>query len=125
MPGEHSTINALTLARNGGSQQVHGISFSAIEAMENVAHHDFHPDQNGMYRMQVDGISIGHMGDVGNALSTAQLEFFAGVDVLLALVGGYPTIALPDLMTLIQHAKPKLVVPMHFRTLTYKPRNSN
>lgn len=45
------------------------------------------------------------------------------MDVLLALTGGHPTLELADLMTVIVHCKPKLVVPMHFRTLTYKPRN--
>jgi L-ascorbate metabolism protein UlaG (beta-lactamase superfamily) len=60
---------------------------------------------------------------MGNALTPAQLEFFAGIDVLLALVGGHPTLELNDLQKVIEHVKPKLVVPMHFRTLTYKPRN--
>jgi hypothetical protein len=43
--------------------------------------------------------------------------------VLLALAGGHPTIELSDLKTMIDAAQPRLVVPMHFRTLRYKPRN--
>ena len=64
------------------------------------------------------------MGDMGNALSPEQLKFFEGIDVLLALAGGHPTIELDDLMTLINHVSPKIIVPMHFRTLRYKPRNT-
>jgi L-ascorbate metabolism protein UlaG (beta-lactamase superfamily) len=124
IPGEHLTINALELARSGKSQIEHGVTFTAIEAMEALDHAEHNPDQNGMYRMVVDGISIGHMGDIGNALTQSQLEFFAGVDVLLALTGGHPTLALDDLETAIKFIKPKLVIPMHFRTLTYKPRNT-
>jgi len=52
------------------------------------------------------------------------MQFFAGVDVLLALAGGHPTIALDALFTVIQRTQPKIVVPMHFRTLRYKPRNT-
>jgi L-ascorbate metabolism protein UlaG (beta-lactamase superfamily) len=44
--------------------------------------------------------------------------------VLLALAGGYLTIELPDLMEMIHRVRPKLVIPMHFRTLTYRPRNT-
>ena len=123
IPGEHITINALELARSGQARVEHGVRFTAVEAMEALNHREHHPDQNGLYRMVVDGISIGHMGDIGNALTQAQLELFFGVDVLLALAGGHPTLELDDLETAIKFIKPKLVIPMHFRTLTYKPRN--
>jgi hypothetical protein len=43
--------------------------------------------------------------------------------VLLALTGGHPTIELDDLKTMIDRTQPKLVVPMHFQPLRYKPRN--
>jgi L-ascorbate metabolism protein UlaG (beta-lactamase superfamily) len=124
IPGTHITINALELAQRDGVRLERGIEFRAIEAMEALNHNEHNPDQNGMYRINMDGIHIGHMGDIGNALTPAQLEFFEGIDVLLALVGGHPTLELNDLQALIEHVKPKLIIPMHFRTLTYKPRNT-
>ncbi len=124
IPGEHLTINALELARSGAERLERGIRFRAVEAMEALGHIEHDPDQNGMYRLEVDGLHIGHMGDVGNALSDAQLEFFEGLDVLLALAGGHPTLELDDLKTVIDRTRPKLVVPMHFRTLSYRPRNT-
>ena len=123
IPGNPTVINALALAREGGATTERGIPFRAIEAMEALNHKYHDPDQNGMYRFEVDGIHVGHMGDVGNALSDAQIAFFDGVDVLLALAGGHPTIELDDLLRLINIVRPPLVVPMHFRTLSYKPRN--
>ncbi|MBL8161833.1 MAG: MBL fold metallo-hydrolase [Anaerolineae bacterium] len=122
--GNPTIINALELAQAGGVRAVNGVTFQAIQAMEALDHHEHDPDQNGMYRFTVDDISVGHLGDVGNPLSDEQMRFFAGVDVLLALAGGHPTIALDDLEALIKRAQPKLVVPMHFRTLRYKPRNT-
>lgn len=122
IPGTPTVITALDLARDGGETTVKGIPIHAIEAMESINHPSGHPDQNGMYRFVVDGIHIGHMGDVGNPLSDAQIAFFEGVDVLLALTGGHPTIDLDDLKTLIDGAQPRYIVPMHFRTLSYKPR---
>jgi L-ascorbate metabolism protein UlaG (beta-lactamase superfamily) len=123
IPGEPTVINALEVAQNGGRRTEKGIEVTAIAAMEALDHKYHDPDQNGMYRLVVDGVSIGHMGDIGNALSEEQMMFFKDVDVLLALTGGHPTIPLDDLKQVIDYAKPKLVVPMHFMTLRYKPRN--
>ena len=117
-------VNALTVAQSGEPRTEQGITFHAIEAMENVSHREGHPDQNAMYHFTVDGISVGHMGDVGNALSEGQLEFFQGTDILLALAGGYPTIALDDLKHVIDTVKPKLVIPMHFQTLRLKTNDA-
>jgi L-ascorbate metabolism protein UlaG (beta-lactamase superfamily) len=111
------------VAQNGGQRAKKGVTFHAIAAMEALAHREYNPEQNAMYRFTIEGVSIGHMGDVGNSLSDGQIDFFKGVDVLLALTGGYPTIALDDLKAAIDRARPRLVVPMHFRTLRYKRRN--
>ncbi len=123
IPGNPLIVEALKLARAGGEQVERGIPFTAIEAMEAVDHRYHDPDANGMYRFVVDGISIGHMGDVGNPLSDQQIAFFRDVDVLLALAGGHPVLELDELMDVITGARPRLVVPMHFRTLSYKPRD--
>ena len=124
IPGDPVVIDALELAQSTGERVVNGIPVRAIEAMEALNHRYHDPDQNGMYRFTVDGLEIGHLGDVGNPLSNAQLEFFEGLDVLLALAGGHPTIELDDLKRVIDATRPKLVVPMHFRTLRYKMRNT-
>jgi L-ascorbate metabolism protein UlaG (beta-lactamase superfamily) len=114
VPGTPVIVNALAVARDGGSRVVKGITIRAIEAMESIVHKT-HPDQNALYRLDVDGLSVGHMGDVGNPLSPAQMDFFRGVDVLLALTGGPPTIELDDLDAVIRDVRPKVVIPMHYR----------
>ena len=52
----------------------------------------------------------------GNPLSETQLEFFKGVDILLALTGGPPTIELNDLDEVIDAVQPKVTIPMHYLT---------
>lgn len=121
--GSPVAINALAVAQSGGTRVEKGVTFRAIEAMEALDHQYHDPDQNALYRFEVEGMHIGHMGDVGNPLSAAQIDFFRGVDILLALAGGHPTIGLDDLKTVIDAVQPRLVVPMHFQTLRYKPRN--
>ncbi|MCY3878146.1 MAG: MBL fold metallo-hydrolase [Rhodobacteraceae bacterium] len=116
-------IDALTVAQNGGRIDTGGLTFRAVEAMEHRDHPSGHPDQNAMYRFAVDGIEIGHMGDMGNEFSDTQLEFFQGVHILLSHAGGFPVIPLPELVRVTRIIAPNLVIPMHFRTLRYKLRN--
>ncbi len=123
IPGSPTVIDALALAKAGGETTERGIDVRAIQSMEALNHRYHDPDLNGMYRLTVDGLDIGHMGDVGNPLSAEQIAFFKDVDVLLALAGGHPTIELDDLKAVIDATGPKLIVPMHFQTLSYRPYN--
>ena len=123
--GDPAVVNALEVAQSGGRIEALGLDITAIEAAE-WDHHPEHavPGQNGMYRFELDGIKCAHMGDVGNPLTDAQQAFFEDTDILFALAGGYLTLELPDLMEMIHRVRPRLVIPMHFRTLTYRPRNT-
>lgn len=125
VPGDHVTVSAIDVARTRSVPEGCPLSVTAVLAMEIADHPEHAPGQNAMYRFELDGIQVGHMGDVGNPLSADQIAFFNGIDVLLALAGGELTIALEDLMVLVDAVKPKIIVPMHFRTLTYKPRNTH
>ncbi|MCJ8310534.1 MAG: MBL fold metallo-hydrolase [Rhizobiaceae bacterium] len=124
VPGNHEWLNALKAVEAGGATEVGGLNVSAVEAMEIETHPLHHPEANAMYRFEVDGIKVAHMGDCGNDLNEKQTDFLRGADVLLALTGaGGFVISLEELMRVINETKPRLVVPMHFRTLNYKPRN--
>lgn len=114
VPGNPVIVNALVVAREGGSRDVNGLHVRAIEAMESLIH-KLHPDNNAMFRFEVDGVHVGHMGDVGNPLTQTQRDFFRGVDVLLVLTGGPPTIELNDLDDVIRDVQPKVVIPMHYQ----------
>ena len=123
IPGEHSWLNALDAVRSGGAITVDGREIRAVEAMEIESHPLHAPGQNAMYRFEMDGLRIAHMGDIGNPLNERQTRFLDDVDVLLALAGGELVVDLPELMRVIGETRPKLVVPMHFRTLVYRPRS--
>ncbi len=116
-------VDALDVALNGGVTEARGVEIRAIEAMEHLDHPSGHPDQNAMYRFAMDRIEIGHMGDMGNDFSEEQLAFFKGVDVLISHAGGFPVISLEELVRVVGIITPKLVIPMHFRTLRWKPGN--
>ena len=111
IPDGFELVTATDIVETGAT--AHDVKFDAIWSQESV-HKDVVRD-NAMYRFTLEGINITHMGDVGNGLTTAQMESLAGTDILLALAGGYPTIALADLHAVIDFVKPKVVIPMHYR----------
>ncbi len=117
-----TVIDALVVASGPETADSHGIRFSTIEAMEHEDHPSGHPDQNAMYRFTVDGIKVGHMGDMGQDFSPAHMAFFRDIDVLLSHAGGFPVISLEELQRIIRETRPRIVIPMHFRTLCFKPR---
>jgi len=123
IPGNPVRINTVNVAEEGG-RDINGLHLDAIITME-MEEHPYHaPGQNAMYRFEVDGIKVAHMGDIGNPFTQTQIDFLKDADVLLTLAGDVPTIKLVDLCpALINQIKPKLIVPMHFRTLTYRPRD--
>ncbi len=43
---------------------------------------------NTTYVIEVEGLKIGHLGNIGHSLTDAQSEALEGVDILLAPVGG-------------------------------------
>ena len=112
LPEGYDLVTATEITERGAT--VRGLDIEAVWSQESLIHKDVARD-NAMYRFTVEGIDIAHMGDVGNPLSENQLDALAGIDVLLALAGGPPTIELEDLEHVLKAIKPKVVVPMHFR----------
>ena len=110
--GEPEVVTATEIIETGAI--VKGLRVTAIPVLESIIHKDS-PLDNGMYRFTVGGIEFGHMGDVGNPLTEDQLAGLRGVDILLALAGGAPTIDIPDLVQAIKVINPRVVIPMHYR----------
>ena len=113
IPEGFELVTATDIVETGAT--VKGIDFSAIWSMESLTKEDNIIRDNAMYRFTLDGINITHMGDVGNPLIKEQMDALQGTDVLLALVGGHPTIDLQDLADVIETIQPKVVIPMHYR----------
>ena len=85
----------------------------------------FHDDEKGLtkgknnvYAIEVDDITICHLGDIGHPLSSTQIEELGNIDVLLIPVGGGNTISVSQAAALVRSIEPKIVIPMHYKTLT-------
>ncbi len=72
--------------------------------------------KNTVYLIEIDELSICHLGDLGHVLTDEQVDEIGNVDVLLVPVGGASTINGSKASAIVRQLEPKLVIPMHYRT---------
>jgi L-ascorbate metabolism protein UlaG (beta-lactamase superfamily) len=103
------------IVKGSGSKTAKGISMKGIST-----YHD--PSQgsergaNTIFTLKIDNIQLCHLGDLGHLLSDKELAEIGPVDILLIPVGGLFTIDPKEATRVAEQIKPKIVIPMHFKT---------
>ena len=116
---DHNNVGALRgtpfVIECAGEYDYKGILVEGIDS--------FHDDKKGeerganiIYRIEVDDISVAHLGDLGTVLDNTQLEKLVGTDVLLIPVGGKYTLDAKKAVEVISQIEPRIVIPMHYKT---------
>ncbi len=72
--------------------------------------------KNTAYRIDIDNISVVHLGDLGHKLTEEQEEFLGDIDILLIPVGGFYTIDAKTASEVVTQLEPAIVIPMHYKT---------
>jgi L-ascorbate metabolism protein UlaG (beta-lactamase superfamily) len=103
------------LVRGPGEYEIGGILIIGIAAFHD-AEGGSQRGRNTVYLIEVDEVSVCHLGDLGHVLTAEQVEEIDHVDVLLLPVGGVSTIDAPVAAQVVRQLEPKAVVPMHYRT---------
>ena len=72
---------------------------------------------NAIFRLELDGLRVAHMGDFGQPdLREEQRGALGRVDVLIAPVGGGPTIGPEQAAAIAGELGARWIVPMHYGT---------
>ncbi len=71
---------------------------------------------NTIYLIEMEDMTLCHLGDLGHPLSSEQVEETSGVEVLLVPVGGLSTIDASQAAETVRLLQPRIVIPMHFQT---------
>ena len=71
---------------------------------------------NTIYLIEMEDMTLCHLGDLGHPLSSEQVEETSGVEVLLVPVGGLSTIDASQAAETVRLLQPRIVNPMHFQT---------
>jgi L-ascorbate metabolism protein UlaG (beta-lactamase superfamily) len=76
--------------------------------------------KNGCWVLDIDGIRIVHLGDLGHQLNKAQMKKLGKVDILMVPVGGVYALNALDAWKVCKQIKPsRYILPMHYGTVVY------
>ncbi len=117
--GDHSNVSAVhgtpEVVKGNGTKTAKGIQFRGI-----ATYHDASQGQqrgpNTIFCFNVDDLKLCHLGDLGHVLSPGQINEIGAVDILFIPVGGFYTIDASAASQVCGQLKPKVVIPMHFKT---------
>ncbi len=115
---DHNNTGALRgnpfLINMAGEYEIKNVFVEGVESW----HDEKNGDEKGgniIYRIEMEDISITHLGDLGHVLDAKQLEKLEGTDILLIPVGGKYTINAAKAVEVISQIEPRIVIPMHYK----------
>ena len=98
-----------------GEYEIGGIFITGIAT--------FHDDEGGnirgkntIYNIEMEGVTLCHLGDLGHPLTPQLVEEIGAIDILFLPVGEMSTIPVSTAMKIVNQLNPRIVIPMHYKT---------
>ena len=108
-------INNPIIINRLGNYDINGVKIEST--------HSYHDNKKGLLRGEniifkyiLNGVTIVHLGDIGQDFDPSIIKNIKGVDILLIPVGGVYTIDYKMAKKYVDEIKPKVVIPMHYQT---------
>ncbi len=116
---DHSNVAAVKgnpeVVRRAGRSTAKGIEFKGIASYHDEAKGRLRGN-NIIFCFELDGIRLCYLGDLGHLLDDKQVAEIGSVDILFIPVGGYYTIDAKAATEVCNQLKPKVIIPMHYKT---------
>jgi L-ascorbate metabolism protein UlaG (beta-lactamase superfamily) len=117
-PG-HSYTEAITSefkeVRGPGEYELKGTFITGISTWHDAVQGQ-KLGKNTVYLLEMDGMILCHLGDLGHLPSSEFIEDVGDIDVLFLPVGGVSTIGGSTAAEIVRRLTPKVVIPMHYKT---------
>lgn len=95
---------------NPGEYEVNGIFAYAIPVRTADEQHPHHL----MYRFEIEGMSVGFLGNLKRKLTDEEIAKLGSIDILLLPVGGGDMITAKQAVEIIKVVEPRMVVPLAY-----------
>jgi len=117
--GDHNYVSAVA----GNPAVIVNTGITKAKDIEFIGLPSYHDQTKGsergvntIFKFEVDGIRITHLGDLGHQLSDEKLADIEGTDILFAPTGGPgATLELKEMIEFWENIRPQVVIPMHFK----------
>jgi L-ascorbate metabolism protein UlaG (beta-lactamase superfamily) len=119
----HNNVAAIggtsKVLRGPGEYEVRGVAIAGVQ----TAHDGVEGREGGrntIFAIDLDDVSICHLGDLGHVPTAEQVEAIGRVDVLLVPVGPSAKLSAMQAAEVVNLVEPRIVVPMHYEA---KPKD--
>jgi L-ascorbate metabolism protein UlaG (beta-lactamase superfamily) len=75
--------------------------------------------KNTIYVIEMEGIALCHLGDLGHPLDSHLIEEIGDIGILFLPVGEVSTIAIDTAVEIVRQLEPPIVIPMHYKTKVF------
>lgn len=106
-------VSSRFVVNGPGEYEIGGVSIVGVGS--------FHDDKKGIergkntiYVIEMDGMRVCHLGDLGHKLEEGQLEEVGNVDIVMVPVGGVFTIDAKTAVEVVKQLEASIVIPMHY-----------
>ena len=101
--------------KSPGEYEIGGVFITGVAS--------FHDDKKGevrgkntIYIIEMDDITLCHLGDLGHPLHSHLIEEIGDIGVLFLPVGEVSTIPIDTAVEIVRQLEPHIVIPMHYKT---------
>lgn len=116
---DHGNVAAVKgnpeVVNRAGRSVAKGIEFNGIASYHDEAGGSLRGG-NIIFCFEMDWVRVCHLGDLGHRLDDKQVKEIGSVDVLLIPVGGFYTIDAKVATEVCDQLKPRVIIPMHYKT---------
>ena len=98
--------------------------FELEEGISAQGFETYHDDEQGAkrgknicFKIEAEGLSILHMGDIGCVPDDRFFDEIGPVDILMIPVGGFYTVDAETAIEITKKIDPNIILPMHYKTL--------
>jgi L-ascorbate metabolism protein UlaG (beta-lactamase superfamily) len=98
-----------------GTHEAAGLTITGIKSYHDTSRGKDR-GSNIIFVIEMDGIKLCHLGDLGHTLSGEEAGAIGKVDVLLIPVGGFYTIGPKEAVDVMKALSPSVTIPMHYKT---------
>jgi L-ascorbate metabolism protein UlaG (beta-lactamase superfamily) len=122
MSHDHFDHNCDKIVRGGDKEVVTGTGERTVRGIPIKGVHSYHDEvkgakrgENVMFKFEIDGIRLCHLGDLGEQLDENQKKELGDIDILFIPVGGTFTVDASGAWHVVKALNPRVIIPMHFR----------
>ena len=99
-----------------GEFEIGGVFLTGVQTESDAAKKPKGQVRNTLYVFDYDGITVVHLGDLGQVPSQSEIEALGSVNVALVPVGGGGGLNAAKAAEVVSLLEPNIVVPMHYAT---------